>query len=60
MAKNSKKILQPGDKIYTLFEYKEVVIKGSKETFIIRIEKIEEYNKENYETIFHQHVRAMG
>ena len=59
MAKNSKTALQPGDKIYTLFEYKEVIIKGSKETFIIRIEKIEG-NKENYDTVFHQHVRAMG
>ncbi len=59
MAKNSKMTLQPGDKIYTLFEYKEVVIKGSKETFIIRIEKIEESSR-NYETVYHQHVRAMG
>jgi hypothetical protein len=58
VAKNSKTTLQPGDKIYTLFEYKEVVIKGSKETFIIRIEKIED-NSRNYETVY-QHVRAMG
>lgn len=59
MAKNSKITLQPGDKIYNLFEYNEVVIKGSKETFIIRIEKIEENNR-NYDTVYHQHVRAMG
>lgn len=56
MAKEMKLTLQPGDKIYNLFEYNEVVIKGSKESFIIRIEKIEE-NKKN---ILRQHVRAMG
>ena len=56
MAKEMKSILQPGDKIYTLFEYNEVVVKGSKESFIIRIEKIEE-NKRN---ICRQHVRALG
>ena len=56
MTKKIKATLQPGDKIYTLFEYSEVVIKGSKESFIIRIEKIEE-NKRN---ICCQHVRAMG
>ncbi|MCC5466984.1 hypothetical protein [Pelosinus baikalensis] len=56
MAKEIKSVLQPGDKIYTLFEYNEVVIKGSKESFIIRIEKIEESKKNNC----CQYVRAMG
>jgi uncharacterized protein (UPF0335 family) len=56
MDKVIKSVLQPGDKIYTLFEYNEVVIKGSKESFIIRIEKIEE----NKRKICRQHVRAMG
>ena len=56
MVRDIKLSLQPGDKIYTLFQYNEVVIKGSKESFIIRIEKVQE-NKKNP---CHQHVRAMG
>lgn len=60
MAKEMKSTPQPGDKIYTLFEYNEVVIKGSKESFIIRIEKIEKEKKEGKRNICCQHVRAMG
>lgn len=56
MAKERKLTLQPGDKIYKLFEYNEVVIKGNNESFVIRIEKIEE----NEKNICCQHVRAMG
>jgi uncharacterized protein (UPF0335 family) len=56
MAKEIKAVLQPGDKIYTLFEYNEVVIRGNKESFIIRIEKIEESKRNMYR----QYVRAMG
>lgn len=59
MAKEIKVTIQPGDKIYTLFEYNEVVIKGKKESFIIRIEKIEE-NRRTYDETCHQNVRAMG
>jgi hypothetical protein len=33
--------LQPGDKIYQLFNYQEVLIQGNTENFIIRIEKVE-------------------
>jgi len=55
MDKNMKLTLQPGDKIYTLFDYTEVIIKGSKESFVIRIEKIE-----NEKKMCHQNVRAMG
>ncbi len=32
--------LTPGSKIYKLFSYKEVIVEGSREKFIIRIEKI--------------------
>ncbi|VBB09499.1 Hypothetical protein LUCI_4794 [Lucifera butyrica] len=58
MSKNVKKTLQPGDKIYNLFTYQEVLIKGSKESFLIKIEKVAE---EKCEEKLHCHyVRAMG
>lgn len=38
-----KKIVKmtPGNKIYKLFEHKEVLVEGKKEKFLITIEKIE-------------------
>lgn len=56
---NKMKTLQPGDKIYSLFEYKEVLIRGKAEQFLIKIEKVSEENN-SYEKTFCQHVRAMG
>ncbi|WP_172675799.1 hypothetical protein [Propionispora sp. 2/2-37] len=56
---NEMKTLQPGDKIYSLFAYKEVMIKGKQEQFLIRIEKVADDNK-TYDNTFRQHVRAMG
>lgn len=56
MDKEVKAILQPGDKIYTLFKYNEVMIKGSQESFIIRIEKVEKSKRSSC----CQYVRAMG
>lgn len=53
------KTLQPGDKIYSLFAYKEVMIRGKQELFLIRIEKVPDDNKSDDNT-FRQHVRAMG
>jgi len=48
MAKEIKSALQPGDKIYALFDYNEVVIKGSKQNFIIRIEKIDKVEESKH------------
>lgn len=30
---------KPGDKIYKLFHYKQVIIRGKKDNFIIKVEK---------------------
>lgn len=60
---NKMKTLQPGDKIYSLFEYKEVLIRGKAEQFLIKIEKVPNEDKDIkdiYEKTFCQHVRAMG
>jgi hypothetical protein len=57
MMKHAKKTLQPGDKIYQLFNYQEVIIQGNTENFIIRVEKIA-VSKKNHEPYYPQ--RAMG
>ncbi|SHI85937.1 hypothetical protein [Propionispora hippei] len=57
---NKMKTLQPGDKIYSLFEYKEVLIRGKAEQFLIKIEKVPNEDKDINEKTFCQHVRAMG
>ncbi|WP_166637959.1 hypothetical protein [Halanaerobium saccharolyticum] len=31
---------QPGDKIYKLFKYQKVLVKGQKENFVIQIKKV--------------------
>jgi hypothetical protein len=31
---------QPGDKLYQLFKHEQVVVKGKKEKFLIKIQKI--------------------
>lgn len=54
---NKMKTLQPGDKIYSLFEYKEVLIRGKAEQFLIKIEKVPSslsvlIQEENGEAIF--------
>jgi len=59
MNENTKRTLQPGDKIYHLFDYQEVLIRGSKESFIIRIEKVAE-DKKTCDQSYCQYVRAMG
>jgi len=33
--------VQPGDKIYKLFNHNKVVVLGNKEKFIVKIEKVE-------------------
>lgn len=50
------RVVEPGDKIYSLFGHKEVLVQGKQEQFIIRIEKIDDERKRNG----FQHVRAMG
>lgn len=60
MAVMTQKILQPGDKIYNLFDYQEVVVKGSKESFIIRIEKVDTDQARYEQPNYRQYVRAMG
>jgi hypothetical protein len=57
MMKHAKTTLQPGDKIYQLFNYQEVIIQGKTENFIIRIEKVA-VSKNNHEPYYPQ--RAMG
>jgi hypothetical protein len=57
MMKHAKTTLQPGDKIYQLFNYQEVFIQGNTENFIIRIEKVAA-SKKNHEPYYPQ--RAMG
>ncbi|WP_422448876.1 hypothetical protein [Thermoanaerobacterium sp. DL9XJH110] len=41
--------LTPGHKIYNLFNYDKVIVKGKKDTFIIRIEKINNDEKSDVE-----------
>lgn len=31
---------QPGDKLYKLFEHKQVIVEGKEEEFLVKIEKI--------------------
>jgi hypothetical protein len=33
-------VYQPGDKLYQLFKHEQAVVKGKKEKFLIKIEKI--------------------
>jgi hypothetical protein len=57
MMKHAETTLQPGDKIYQLFNYQEVFIQGNTENYIIRIDKVET-GKKNCEPYYPK--RAMG
>jgi hypothetical protein len=40
--------LTPGCKIYHLFNYSEVIVKGNKEVFLIKIEKIDNQRSHDF------------